>query len=322
MKRVSAVLWLFAAVLLPASCGEASEDSGSSEKTSETRTVEHALGTSEVSERPQRIVSLSVGEITDTLIALDHKPVGSVTYDPIADAYGGSGDNGAYPPALAGRTENIESVGIYEPNLEKIASLKPDLIIGETWNTEGIYEELSEIAPTIAISPERDFKVWLKEIGNAIGAENEAEEILTRYRERAEAVRAEVEGARVSVVRPRTEELLLYGPPSNAGKVLTDLGIEVQPVPETGEDWSGDGTRAIGSLSLEYVPELAGEHIFAISYDLENTSFEELIQRPLWSQITAVKEGRVHPVQGVAWTNHGPLGAMLLIDEVEGALMG
>lgn len=166
MKRVSAVLWLFAAVLLLASCGEASEDSGSSEKTSETRTVEHALGTSEAPERPQRIVSLSVGEITDTLIALDHKPVGSATYDPVADAYVGSGNNGAYPPALA------------------------------------------------------------------------------------------------------------------------------------------------------------GEHIFAISYDLENTSFEELIQRPLWSQITAVKEGRVYPVQGVAWTNHGPLGAMLLIDEVESALTG
>ena len=315
------MLWVVAAFLL-AACGGGSGESGSSETASEARTVEHALGTTEVPAEPQRIVSLSVGEITDTLIALDHKPVGSVTYDPVADAYGGSGNNGAYPPALAGRTEGIESVGVYEPNIEKIATLQPDLIIGETWNTEGIYEELSEIAPTIAVSPERDFKVWLEEIGTAIGAEEEVKEVLTRYQERAEAVKSEVAGTRVSVVRPRSEELLLYGPPSNAGKVLADLGLEVQPVPESGEDWSGDGTRTIGSLSLEYVPELTGEHIFIISYDLEDTSFEELVERPLWSQLAAVKEGRIHPVQGVAWTNHGPIGAMRLIDEVENATMG
>lgn len=307
---------------LLAACGGSPGESGGGEASSETRTIEHALGATEVPAEPRRIVSLSVGEITDTLIALDRKPVGSVTYDPVADAYGGEAGNGAYPPALAGRTEGIESVGVYEANLEKIAALNPDLIIGETWNTEGVYEELSEIAPTIAVSPERDFKVWLREIGAAIGAEEEAKEVLIRYRERAETVRSEVAGTGVSVVRPRREELLLYGPPSNAGKVLTDLGLEVQPVPESGEDWSGDGTRAIGSLSLEYVPELSGEHIFVISYDLEGTSYEELVQRPLWSQLTAVKEGRVHPVQGVAWTNHGPIGAMLMIDEVENALTG
>lgn len=315
--------WIFFALVVFTACGSGvSKGSSGGDASPETSTVEHELGVTEVPEDPKRIVSLSVGEITDTLIALDKKPVGSVTYDPVADAYGGSGNNGAYPPALAGRTEGIESVGVYEPNLEKVAALEPDLIIGETWNTEATYDELSEIAPTIAISPERDFKVWLGEIGNATGAEEEAKEVLDRYQERTEAVGAEVEGIGISVVRPRTGELLLYGPPSNAGVVLTDLGLDVQPVPDAGEDWSGDGSRAIGSLSLEYVPELTGEHIFVITYDLEDTDFNALIERPLWRKLEAVREGRVHPVQGVAWTNHGPIGAMRLIDEVENALAG
>lgn len=309
-------------VLAPFGCGSG-ESGGSAEDTSGgTRTVEHALGETEVPGSPQRIVSLGVGEITGTLIALDNKPIASVTNDPVENAYGSSGDNGAYPPFLADRTEGIESVGIYEPNLEKIVALEPDLIIGETRNTEGVYDELSEIAPTVVISQERNFKVWLKEIGDFIGAEKKAEEVLARYRERAETIKAEVEGTRVSVVLPTNEELFLYGPPSNAGVVLADLGLEVQPVPESVEDVSGDGTRAVGSVSLEYVPELTGEHIFVITYSLSETSFEELVERPLWSQLSAVREERVHPVLGYAWTNHGPIGAMQMIDEVGNALAG
>jgi len=315
--------WIFFALVAFVACGGgASEDSGGEETRPETRTVEHALGATEVPVEPERIVSLSVGEITDTLIALDNKPVGSVTYDPVADAYGGEEGNGAYPPALTGKTEGIEPVGVYEPNIEKVAALEPDLIIGETWSVEPIQDQLSEIAPTVAISPERDFKVWVREIGAAIGAEEKSREVLDEYEEHSEAVKREVEGTPVSVVRPRTGEILLYGPPSNAGVVLKDLGLEIQPVPEDAEDWSGDGTRAIGSLSLEFVPSLSGEHIFVITYDLEDTTFEELIERPIWQQLEAVREGRIHPVQGVAWTNHGPIGANLIIDEVEEAIVG
>lgn len=54
--------------------------------------------------------------------------------------------------------------------------------------------------------------------------------------------------------------------------------------------------------------------------NLEKTDFYPLIERPLWSRLPAVQEGRTHPVPGVAWTNHGPIGAMRLIDEVGNAL--
>lgn len=302
-------------VLAPYGCGGGSGSGGGGDSGG-TRTIEHALGKTEVPVSPQRVVSLDVGEITDCLVALGRDPVGSVTYPKSI-----SGETPGYPAALAGETEGIRSVGgSGEPNLEKIASLEPDLILGFDYSGVGeIYEQLSEIAPTVVVRYVRDWKVYFRAVANAVGAGEEARRVIADYEDRTAALQKEIGGTQVSVVRPREDLLLLYGPPSIAGEVLTDLGLEVQPVPE-GRGITDDVKGAIGELSLEYVPELTGEHIFVITYNLEDTSFEELVSWPLWQKHPAVQKGNVHPVQGIAWTNHGPLGANLMIDEVEKAL--
>ncbi len=297
-------------LLLPAACGGGEENGGGA--SGETRTIEHPLGTTEVPGRPERIVSLSGNEITDILIALDRKPVASM------------GD-GNFSPALEGRTDGIETLSFdsdFNPNLEALAALDPDLILGYSGN-ESVYEELSRIAPTVILSDERDFRIWVEDVARATFAEDEVEEAMERYEAHVAEVRQKVEGTRISVVRPQEEALLLYGPPSNVGMILEELGVETQPVPEEAADWSGDGTRAIGELSLEYIPELSGDHIFIISYDLEDgTTPEELLRQPLWQNLEAVQEGRAHPVEGIAWTNHGILGASRVVSEVEAALAG
>jgi iron complex transport system substrate-binding protein len=298
-------------IALAPGCGSG-EGTDENTPSANARTIEHPLGTTEVPGRPERIVSLSGNEITDILIALDRKPIASM----------GDGD---FAPALEGETEGIETLSYdsdYQPNLEALAALDPDLILGYSYN-EPVYEELSRIAPTVILSDERDFKVWVDNVARATFAEEEAEEAMEEYEARVAEVREKVEGAKISVVRPQDEALLLYGPPSNAGMILEELGLEIQPVPEEAADWSGDGTRAIGELSLEYIPELTGEHIFIISYDLEEgTTPEDLLRQPIWQSLDAVKEGRAHPVEGIAWTNHGILGAIEMIDEVERAIAG
>jgi ABC-type Fe3+-hydroxamate transport system substrate-binding protein len=113
----------------------------------------------------------------------------------------------------------------------------------------------------------------------------------------------------------------IYGPPSNAGVILKDLGLELLAVPE-GSSITDDAEGAIGQLSLERLPDIRSEHIFVISYNLKDTTVEELIQQPIWRQIPAVRQGNVHAVQGTAWSNHGPLGALSVIDEVAAALAG
>jgi len=274
------------------------------------RTIEHPLGTTTVPEEPGRIVVLDSHSMLDTLVALGRKPVAAM----------GGGD---YPPYLEGRVDGVETLdwdSDYQPNIEQLATLEPDLILAASWQ-EPVYEELSRIASTVSVSDARSFKVAVDDVARATFAGEEAERVMEDYEARAAEVRKKVKGTKISVVRPQEGNILLYGPPSHVGVILADLGVEPEPVPETAADWSGDGTRAIGELSLEYIPELSGEHIFIISYDLEEgTTPEELLRQPIWQSLEAVKEGRAHPVEGLAWTNHGPIGAMRVIAEVEAAL--
>ena len=295
-------------------CGADEEATAPTAATERTRTVEHVAGITEVPVSPQRIVVLDPHILLDCVMALGFEPVGIGSRPGSVDL----------APWLEGEVpQNAEGVwtGDFLPNIEKIATLEPDLVIGWDWQEES-YAEVSEVAPTVLVPDGGSFKTYLEKVGEVTGAEEQAEEMLVRYEEQVESVRAKVAGTKVSVVRPQDEALVLYGPSSDPGSVLTDLGVEVQPVPGGAEDFVGDAS-AIGKASLEYIPEISGEHIFIISYDIEEgTTPAELLQGPLWQTLEAVQAGRVHPVQGLAWTNHGPLGALQMIDEVEQAIVG
>jgi ABC-type Fe3+-hydroxamate transport system substrate-binding protein len=172
----------------------------------------------------------------------------------------------------------------------------------------------------VAVESTRNWKNWLNALAVATNAEAESQQALTAYQTRVNSLKTDLAGTTVSVVRPKEENILLYGPRSNAGVVLADLGLIVQELPGEVEDWGGDGMRAIGQMSLELIPQLTGEHLFVISYDIKDTTVDALLAQPLWRQTPAIRQNNVHPVEGTAWTNHGFHGAMLLIDEVEAAL--
>lgn len=104
-------------------------------------TIEHRYGTTEVTERPERIVSLDA-QWTDTLVALGAPPVGFA-----ADTYY---DGDFYPwlgDALADSTRLEFTDAI---SYEQVAALEPDLIV-ISWaaQDQGIYDDLAAIAPTV-----------------------------------------------------------------------------------------------------------------------------------------------------------------------------
>jgi ABC-type Fe3+-citrate transport system substrate-binding protein len=105
------------------------------------RTVNGTLGSLTIHGTPQRVVALEFSFVDD-LAAIGVKPVG------IAD------DNDStriMPPVLA-KVKGYTSVGLRQsPNLETIASLHPDLIIADAQRDVKIYNQLQQIAPTIAL---------------------------------------------------------------------------------------------------------------------------------------------------------------------------
>ncbi len=141
---------LLVAVTVLASCGgdvtrrreASSERRAVATSAPPTRAVTHALGQTTIPGQPQRIVVLNQYSLLDYLLAVDIKPVGS-TGDAAADC--------PFGVWLCSRTAGVEMVGdTEEPDLERIAALKPDLILSNPWQ-EDIYPKLGQIAPTVAV---------------------------------------------------------------------------------------------------------------------------------------------------------------------------
>ena len=115
-----------------------------SNKTSQTfkeKTIVHDFGTTELKKVPKRIVILDnlYGEILDPLHIT---PVGATT---------GQADSQEFSTLFKKQYKDAKVVSVGwqgNPDLDKIAELKPDLIL-MTGEQEDLYEELSEIAPTV-----------------------------------------------------------------------------------------------------------------------------------------------------------------------------
>ena len=115
-----------------------------SNKTSQTfkeKTIVHDFGTTELKKAPKRIVILDnlYGEILDPLHIT---PVGATT---------GQADSQEFSTLFKKQYKDAKVVSIGwqgNPDLDKIAELKPDLIL-MTGEQEDLYDELSEIAPTV-----------------------------------------------------------------------------------------------------------------------------------------------------------------------------
>jgi len=136
--RPCRLLPLLALPALLAACGGGSAPLATAPDT--TRSVTHAAGTTEVPADPQRIVTTTDQNALLPLLELGVKPVGSA---------------GLLAPdgtTRFRRTEGFDTSGITftgaygEPNLEKVASLQPDLIVGYEFD-EDYYKDLSAIAP-------------------------------------------------------------------------------------------------------------------------------------------------------------------------------
>jgi iron complex transport system substrate-binding protein len=286
------IVWLVAAFALVA-CGGggagSSAGEGGEENSSASRTVEHAMGETEISGTPERVVVLDTGEL-DSAMTLGVKPVGAV------EAIPGEG----FPSYLEG-TEDIELVGtIEEPNLEKIATLEPDLILSSKLRHEQIYDELSEIAPTVftettGVTWKENFEVHAKAL-NRVEAGNIAEkEYKGRIEEFQEAIGERLDEIEVSVVRFLPGDTRIYQKESFIGTVLEDTGLS-RPTSQDVEEF------AILNASEELIPKMGGDVIFVTVYGPEDeTTQEKITSDPLWQQLEAVQQGRVYEVSDDLW---------------------
>lgn len=155
-------------MLVLSACSESTTDAASA---SDTITVETANGTVEVPADPVRVAALDNTSF-ETLQAFGIEPVALPKQLLPDEGFEAWIDNDA-----------IADVGTHrEPNLEMVSEAEPDLIIGG-YRFGEYTDELSQIAPTIDISPtDEDYveslKTQTEKLGVIFGKEDQAAEII------------------------------------------------------------------------------------------------------------------------------------------------
>lgn len=295
-----------AAALLLAGCGGGGEGG---EASGETRVARHALGETEVPVRPERLVVMD-GEFTlDPVVALGLDPIGAARPDFTGDI----------PGQIQSRiASDLARIGAQaEPNLERIAELEPELILGRAIDIEGIYDRLSEISPTVGLDYEQTrWKEYLREVGDVLERSAEARRLLEEYEARAAEI-GERLGDRldeITVTVARATDLgLRYLTPEGSfpGTVLREVGLKTpheQRVGEVGEPFV--------EISREETPVLEAEYIF-LTVDEGSGTPEGLESNPLWSRL----EGEKIRVEAGGWVFGNVLTAANILDDLEKHLL-
>ena len=186
-------LGMIAAAGLLVACGDDDSSGGAgSGGAGGTRTVETAHGPVDIPVRPQRVVAMHDQLVAYAVASLGFDRLIAVAARDAADPTVAIRQLGDVPPVF----ERLEDIGTYEaPNLEAIAALDPDLIIGLPYEVDPVYDELSAIAPTVVIDLVEDGRTPFRrqrDLAAVVGVEDELDERLADYETRREAVRAAI----------------------------------------------------------------------------------------------------------------------------------
>ncbi|MFI7466742.1 ABC transporter substrate-binding protein [Nonomuraea sp. NPDC049646] len=310
--RVLAGVLLVAGVAACGSTEPAATPSADPAADPAARTIEHAMGSTKISGQPKRVVALDQSFV-DAVLTLETPVIGYTTYrsidsklpdylGPLVDRYG----------------KEATPVGTLEqPSLEKIAALKPDLIVSAKVRHEALYDKLSKIAPTVF--SETTGAIWkenLRLMGRALGKEDLADARIKAFEERAGTIGAAIKekvGGKlptVSIVRFAGEPTVrLYVEKSYSGVVLKDVGF---PRPE-GQPAKDDAIAV--DVSQERIADLDADHIFVATYPdpASDGPKEKFVGNPLWGRL----KGDKHEVSDLTWMSAvGIQGAHAILDDL------
>ncbi|MER5311928.1 iron-siderophore ABC transporter substrate-binding protein [Streptomyces sp. NPDC002773] len=272
------------------------------------RTLTHALGKTELKAAPKRVVVLDVGEL-DNVVSLGIQPVG------YAPAEGDDGIPG-YLKKDAGAPKSVGTIN--NLNLEAIANLQPDLILGSQLRAADKYDELSKIAPTVfSIRPGFIWKENYLLNAAALDKTAEAKEKLGAYETKAKQLGTDIGPNKptISMVRYLPGKIRLYAKASFIGTILEDTGLP-RPKNQQINDLAAE-------ISPEKIDEADGDWIFTGVYgDAKATKKDTAQANPLWKNLKAVKAGQAKDVPDETWyLGLGVTAANSVLDDLRADLV-
>lgn len=296
MKKSIVSLFMLVLVLVLSACGGASEDQTSEdtqdengETTEETRVIEHEMGETEITGQPEKVVALEFSFV-DNLASLGVSPVG------IAD----DDDSERIIEPIREKIGDYTSVGTRkQPSLEVISSLQPDLIIADMKRHKDIYDQLSDIAPTIILpSLAADYEgiiTSFETVSKAMGMEEKGEEVLADHQAKMEELKAQVPEDEDRTVLPAVvadSGYFAHNMESYTGSLLESIGLK---------NAIQSGDERYNKINLEQVVEFNPDVMFHMVAG-DQTVVDEWESNDLYQGISAVENGEVHEVDRNMWS--------------------
>ncbi len=286
--RSLAIVLAALVTLTAAACGDDSgaasraSDGSSTATAGDAIVIDHALGTTTLSEAPERIVTLSV-QWTDAVVAMGLEPVGYVL-----DAASGETEPYPWQDDVLDTAERIDTSGTVP--FERIAALRPDLILTTYLGAEGPdVEKLEAIAPTIGLLGDLQVDPWqdqLEALGRVLREPERADEVIDRVEEQVSALADDLPGleGKTYVAANYVEGDGIYvvaDPDDGASRLFYALGMEIAPAV-----LALDG-EAVGRV------QISTEQVGVLDADLIGilTNGSDPKALPGWENLAAVRTG-------------------------------
>jgi iron complex transport system substrate-binding protein len=249
---------------------------------------------------PQRIVSISPA-LTEMLFALGagERVAGVTTYC-------------NYPAETAAK-EKVGGFSIKSINLEKIIALRPDLVVGQASAHEPVKDDLDKLGVTVLLLPSGGMDQVLlniAQLGDVLDSAPKAEAVIDDIKSRAATVTSRIESIpedkRLKVFWEIWDEpLMTAGSATFTSDVLHRAG-GINIFDDLEQEWP--------MVSHEEVVERDPDVIMASHTHQRKLSDEIVSSRPGWDEIAAVRNGRIHLLDGDIVSRPGPR----VIDAMEG----
>jgi iron complex transport system substrate-binding protein len=251
-------------------------------------TVEAANGPVEVSERPERIVSLSPTS-TEMLFAID-----------AGDQVAAVDDQSTYPPE-APRTD----LSGFEPNVEAIAGYEPDLVVMAE-DPGGLIAALEGLGLPVISQPAaqdlEDTYGQIEQLGTATGRSEEAAALVAEMEREIGGMAAAVPDFERAPTYYHELDDTFFTVTSDTfiGQIYALVGLE------NIADAARGATSGYPQLSAEYILDADPDVIFLADTKCCGQSDETVRRRPGWARLTAVRQGAVVELDDDIASRWGP----------------
>ncbi|MFF3285662.1 iron-siderophore ABC transporter substrate-binding protein [Streptomyces sp. NPDC003023] len=317
------------AALTLAACGGGTEkteskpaaSAGSDKSAAFPVTVEHKYGSTTIDKEPKTVVTLGLSD-QDAVLALGVKPAGAVDWfkeDPYGKWPWAKDKWGSTKPQIVGERD--------EYNIEKIAALKPDLVIAQySGMKKEQYDTLSKFTKVVAQPKEHPdygapWQVMTRQIGKALGKSTEADKLITDIDARFEAVREKhPEFAQKTLAVADSFEAGKYSAFTRTDPksiFFSELGFKLKPEIDTlaKPGWN------VAELSAEKLNILDVDRLVWVTSSTEAN--ERIKAEPLYAKLKVHQEKRdlfvpyQDPDIGAAFSFNTVLSIPYAIDEIE-----